>query len=224
MKATLILILILLQTSTFAMDNQTILYIGDSHSFGKFGVVMETFLSSKSSNVSMMASCGSTAKTWLGLAGNQKTVCGFWKKDNLGEIRQKEFVNPLFEDELVKVQAQLTIVQLGTNMAVGKNPHQHADSIRKLIRLIKKERSQCLWIGPPDAYSKVVTTQNLKIVSKTIAKIASEEECIYIDSLKLTSFPRINKEGIHYPNKISQEWAYKVIELFPKDLLGEPLK
>ena len=193
------------------IEKPTILYIGDSHSYGNLGIALEEYLTSISKRTIMMASCGSSAKTWLGLSGNQKTVCGFWKKDGKEEVRTKEFNNPKLADELAKNKPSLTIVQLGTNLAVEKNPLIHAESVRKVMELISSKQSSCLWIGPPDANSKVVTRDNLKIVNIMLRSLAEENNCSYIDSLELTQFPETSKEGIHYPSTLYKKWAENIV-------------
>ncbi len=215
MKYILIIFVMTFTTFVTANDEQTVLYIGDSHSFGKLGIKLESYLSSKFSNTVMMASCGSTAKTWLGISGNEKTVCGFWKKENSVEIRQNEFKNPKLSNELARLKPGLTIVQLGTNLAVGPKPLNHAASVEAVIELIKQENSECIWIGPPDASSKVVTKDNLNLVNEMLKEITQKKGCRYIDSLEITNFPEASKEGIHYPPLLSEKWAEEIMKQLP---------
>ena len=188
----------------------TILYIGDSHSFGKFGSVVERELSTISDNVIMESSCGSTANTWLGKSGFEKTVCGFWKKDGSEEIRSVKHEMPKFSDELSKYAPDVVIVQLGTNMAAGAKPQNSAASILEIMKQIKTANAKCIWIGPPDANSKVVTRAKLKVVNNMLIDLTRKNNCHYIDSLKLTQFPSSSSEGIHYPPTLSAAWGQKI--------------
>lgn len=209
----LIFLFVLWPLSILANDlmiNPSILYIGDSHSYGKFGQTLYQNLSTISDSVVMESSCGSSASTWLGKTGYEKTVCGFWKKDSLEEIRLKEHNTPKYADEMIKYQPKIAIIQLGTNMAAMTNPLNAQKSIEELIKLSKNNEAECIWIGPPDANSKIVTKEKLNKLNDLLVNVTRELSCFYIDSLKLTSFPKDNKEGIHYPPTLSKEWGEKV--------------
>ena len=188
----------------------TILYVGDSHSYGKLGSTIEKNLSAKASRVVMESSCGATPNTWLGNLKYEKTVCGFWKKDGAEEIRTKEHQTPRFSDELAKYRPNVTIIQLGTNIAAGSKPQSAKASIVAMMKSVEAEGSKCIWIGPPDANSKVVTRAKLKETNDLLIALAKENNCHYIDSLKLTTFPANNSEGIHYPPTASALWGEKV--------------
>ncbi|MEA9357320.1 SGNH/GDSL hydrolase family protein [Bacteriovorax sp. PP10] len=209
MKITLLAILSMISTAALSAVNPTILYVGDSHSYGKLGVTIEKNLSTISDRIILEASCGATPSTWLGNNKFEKTVCGFWKKDGKEEVRSQEHQTPKFADELAKYRPDVTIVQLGTNIAVNA-PKSATKSIVAMMNAIESEDSICIWIGPPDANSKVVTRERLKETNALLSELAKANKCFYIDSLKLTSFPANNKEGIHYPPSLSAEWGGKV--------------
>lgn len=201
-----------------ALTNPVILYIGDSHSYGKFGTTIEANLAVISERVVMESSCGSSAYTWLGKTGYQKTVCGFWKKDGKEEIRTTEHQTPKFSDELSKYNPQVVIIQLGTNMAAAEKPLNSRGSIDQLMKETKAHGSECIWIGPPDANSKVVTKEKLQITNNLIKELADLNGCFFIDSLQLTTFPKENKEGIHYPPSLSKEWGEKASAIILNEL------
>jgi hypothetical protein len=205
--------LLLFSSFSFAgtiTTNPTILYIGDSHSYGKLGTTIEKNLSTISNHVIMESSCGSSAYTWLGKTGYEKTVCGFWKKDGADETRSVEHQTPKYADEVLKYRPKVNIIQLGTNMAAATKPLNSKDSIDQLMKAAKANNATCIWIGPPDANSKIVTKEKLKIVNDLLKELTAQNGCHYIDSLELTVFPKDNKEGIHYPPKASSEWGEKV--------------
>jgi hypothetical protein len=159
----------------------------------------------------MESSCGSTPNTWLGNnKGYATTVCGFWKKDNNSEVRSKEHQTPKFEDELAIYRPQVTIVQLGTNIAAGERPKNFTHSIEAMMKAISDEKSICIWIGPPDANSKIVTKEKLRQTNLLLSDLAMKNNCHYIDSLELTKFPSKDKEGIHYSPDLSANWGAKV--------------
>lgn len=189
---------------------ENVMFVGDSHAYGKMGSVVEKRLASSAKRIIIQSSCGSTPNTWLGKTGYEKTVCGYWKKDGAIEIRSKEHKTPKFKSELEKYKPQVTIVQLGTNIAAGNNPLKSESSVIEMMSLIREAKSECIWIGPPDAESKIVTKEKLKKTNEMLSRLAKSYDCQYIDSLTLTVFPKENKEGIHYPPKLSAEWGEKL--------------
>lgn len=201
--------------------NPTILYIGDSHSYGKLGTTIEKRLSVISNHIILEASCGATANTWLGKSGFEKTVCGYWKKNGIEETRSVNHQVPKFSNELEKYNPQVVIVQLGTNLAVGSNAVNSGPSIIQIMKQIKQTSAQCIWIGPPDANSKVVTRANLKTVNALLIDLAAKNNCHFVDSLKLTQFPKSSAEGIHYPPDLSKAWGEKVSDEILKILKFE---
>ena len=190
--------------------SETILYIGDSHSYGKLGTTIEKGLDTIADHVIMEASCGASASTWLANGGFAKTVCGFWKKDGEDEVRSTKHLVPNFIDEVNYYKPNVVIVELGTNMAAGDAPLDSSASINKMMTEIKNNNAECIWIGPPDAHSKIVTKEKLKIVNQLIIKLAKENNCHFIDSLKITHFPQESLEGIHYPPDLAKDWGEKV--------------
>lgn len=200
----------MLTTNIYAGEIKTILFVGDSHSYGKLGTVIEKNLSAQVERVIMQSSCGATPGTWLGNNKYERTVCGYWKKDGADEVRSKEHETPKLKDELAKYRPDLTIVQLGTNIAAGSNPANSKNNIVEVMKAINDEGSKCIWIGPPDANSKVVTKEKLKTTNLLLLAMAAQNNCYYIDSLSLTTFPPESKEGIHYPPSLSAAWGEKV--------------
>jgi hypothetical protein len=206
----LLLLLVIISLNTRAEEKPSVLFIGDSHSYGKMGIEIEKNLSEVASRVVMESSCGSTPSTWMGKTGYEKTVCGFWLKDGKIETRSNKHKTPKISDELERINPQFTIIELGTNIAAAARPENHAGSIKALLEAIKASGSQCIWIGPPDAHSKIVTNDKLQRTNELLKKITAEFSCHYIDSLAITQFPSDSKEGIHYPPKLSKEWGEKL--------------
>lgn len=209
-KSVIAIVLSLSSVALMSAENPVILYVGDSHSYGKLGGTVEKNLSGVSSKVVMHASCGATPNTWLGTLKYEKTVCGYWMKEGETEVRLKEHQTPKFKDELARLRPDVTIIQLGTNIAASSKPQNAQASIEVMMKAVSTEGSKCIWVGPPDANSKVVTRAKVIEVNKMISDLASKNGCQYIDSLKLTKFPANNSEGIHYPPSLSTDWGVKV--------------
>ncbi len=215
MKKLIICLATLYSQVILAANSKTILYLGDSHSDGRFGATIDKNLSSVSDHVIMEASCGSTPLTWLGNNKFEKTICGFWKKDGDNETRTKEHLVPRLSDELAIYHPEITIIQLGTNIAAGEKPKNYSSSIVTMMKMIKENDSRCIWLGPPDALSKIVTKAKLQETNELLTNLASQNNCYYIDNLKLTKFPVESKEGIHYPPNLAAQWG----ELAAKEIL-----
>lgn len=206
----LVLVVLSLSNAVLASELGSILFVGDSHSYGRFGIVLEQRLSKLATRVVMESSCGSTPSTWLGATGYEKTVCGFWRKDGIEEIRTINHQTPKFGEELNAIHPDLVIIELGTNIAAASLPLRASKSVETMMKMIAAARAECIWIGPPDANSKIVTKEKLKVTSEMIASLSKTYNCQYIDSLTLTSFPENEKEGIHYPPNLSAIWANKI--------------
>lgn len=213
MKKTVAIILGLLSINAMAdlvEKNPTILYVGDSHSYGKLGTTIEKNLSTISNHVIMESSCGSTPSTWLGKSGYAQTVCGFWKKDGADETRSVKHNTPKFSEEINSYRPDVVVIQLGTNIAAGEKPANYKASIEEMMNLVSTANSKCIWIGPPDANSKIVTKEKLKVTNDLLIELSKAHNCSYIDSMKITSFPKDSKEGIHYPPSLSAKWGEDV--------------
>jgi hypothetical protein len=203
-----------------ASSEGPILFIGDSISYGKFGEVIDSAMRKISENVVSEASCGSTPATWVTMPGQpghvyKKTVCGFWKKEQSEDLpgdRSKEHYTPKIEEEIQRIHPRITIVQLGTNIAAADDPERQITTIRQLMHEIKASGSSCIWIGPPDADSRIVTRDKLKITDEMLMAEAHAQGCFYVDTLSFTSFPPGPGDGIHPSPKLSEQWADEVLE------------
>ena len=199
-----------------AEEQNGFLYIGDSISYGKLGQVIDTALRTISENGVTEASCGSSPATWLTLPGQPghvyvKTVCGFWRKGETEE-RVKVHNTPKIQEELQNLHPKLTIVQLGTNIAAGSHPLTQEASVREMMQEIRAAGSQCIWIGPPDANSTVVTRDKLQITSEMIQTEASAQGCFYVATLSFTHFPAGPGDGIHPSPQLSAAWAQLILQ------------
>jgi hypothetical protein len=197
------------------ISQEPILYIGDSISYGKFGQTIDESLRGVSAHVLSEASCGSTPATWMttpGQAGHSyaKTVCGFWRKGDTEE-RSKEHLTPKIEEELSTEHPRVTVIQLGTNIAASSNPAAQRATVRHMMQEIRASGSQCVWIGPPDANSTVVTREKLGVTNEMIRSEALSAGCTFIDTLSFTRFPPGPGDGIHPSPHLAEQWADDVI-------------
>ena len=68
-------------------------------------------------------------------------------------------------------------------MAAGTYPSKSSNSILEMMKNIKEANAQCIWIGPPDANSKVVTRKKIKIVNDILIDLAAKNNCYFINDL-----------------------------------------
>ena len=119
---------------------------------------------------------------------------------------------PKIQEELQNLHPKVTIVQLGTNIAAGSHPLNQEASVREMMQEIRAAGSQCIWIGPPDANSTVVTRDKLKITSEMIQTEASAQDCLYVDTLGFTHFPEVPGDGIHPSPTLAATWAQLILQ------------
>jgi hypothetical protein len=199
------------------VSSQPILYVGDSIADGLFGATVDRGLRTLSDNVTTLAWCGSTPATWLNNAPRARTICGFWEHDPSGsQSRSLPKTPPDFVSELKQVKPQVTVVQLGTNIAAiyptldGKA----VASVKAMMDAIKKHGSQCVWIGPPPvdpAKEDRISAEKLQQTSDMIKSVAASQGCTYIDTLR--SIPVVGGptlDGIHPTGFLGQTWADKI--------------
>lgn len=194
-----------------------VLIIGDSHSYGPFGEVLDAHYRKQGMSVSSYASCGSSPSTWVKTSSNFKsTNCGFWSKDSAGrEVRVQSHKLPSMTEAINKVNPQLTVVSLGTNiLASPANITQELKFVDQMISKIKEKGSECVWIGPPDL-SKNPFKANLAVGVGKIKKVVEDEGCKFIDSRSYTKYPAGKSDGIHYGPKDSRQWGVSIAAKLP---------
>lgn len=196
----------------------SILFIADSHGDGQFGKEVDRYLRTISDKTISVASCGSSPSTWINEVTNFKeTNCGFWKKESTGqETRVKKHVVPSFSNEIKLAKPNLTVIELGTNILLTpKNIDAEMDSIQKMLDEVRKAKSKCIWIGPPNV-SKPNLAANLAYGNKKIEALV-KSQCVYIDSTKLTK-PVPEKDGMHYGARQAADWGIDTAEQIEQNL------
>lgn len=189
------------------------LFIGDSHSYGNFGNVIDKYLREQSNQVVSISSCGSSPSTWVNNSNNFKaTNCGYWRKtSDQNEIRVKSQKLDTLQNELMNLNPQLVIVSLGTNiLSSSQNIKNEIPKVEILLSQIQKVKAQCIWIGPPDL-SRSPFSNHLKVGIKALQEVIEKNNCRFIDSTKITKYPTGKLDGIHYDTKGSSNWGFAVI-------------
>lgn len=188
------------------------LFIGDSHSYGAFGKSVDAYLRSISTNVTSIASCGSSPSNWMRTqAAYQKTVCGYWRKDSANkEIRVKDHNISPFPEELKNIKPDLTVIALGTNiLASPANIQREKAAAEKMLSQVAQSGSQCVWVGPPDA-EKQPFKKNLSAGVSELRTLAEKYNCLFVDSSQMTKYKEGTSDGIHYGNSEAKAWGERV--------------
>ncbi|WP_413294724.1 SGNH/GDSL hydrolase family protein [Bdellovibrio sp. HCB185ZH] len=217
MKMKYVLSIMIALGSSSGMAFNTV-FVGDSHSYGKFGEEIDKYLRSVSKNVTSIASCGSSPSTWMVEGKNFKsTNCGYWRRDIKGkEIRVQEHQVDSLPKELSALHPDLTVIALGTNiLSTPTNIQSEKKSIQALLDTVKKNDSECIWIGPPDTSNKNLKL-NLADGVKEIKALAEKANCAFIDSSELTKYSAGKGDGIHYGPKDASAWGKQVVAKIEK--------
>lgn len=209
----------------YAADAPVILFIGDSHSVGSFGIQEDALLRRVNGfRVATYAICGSSPQSWfLG----ERTPCGYFLKDTQGrERRGLEMDTPLIENLLKSHQPRYTVVELGANM-YGSPAALMEKSANDLAMAIVNSGSKCIWIGPPQA--RVQPEPELGRVFEALQRSVGEY-CLLFDSRKFTTYPATGGDGIHFNSlgesgqHIAENWALSAFYAFNPLLKAVPAK
>ena len=86
-----------------------------------------------------------------------------------------------------------------------------------MLKEIRSSGSRCVWVGPPDAARKPFAS-NLTQGVREVRQLVENNNCVFIDSTKVTKYPGGRNDGIHYGAKESAEWGGKVAAEIQKHL------
>lgn len=192
-----------------------ILFIGDSHSVGSFGIQEDALLRRiPGFRVATYASCGSSPLDWL---TDSMTHCGFFFKDTDNkEQRGWDAKTPLLPDLLKTHQPRYTVVELGANM-YGRPTEWLEKTSRDMAMAIVNSGSKCIWIGPPNA--RIQPEPELGRVFEAL-RTSVGPYCLLFDSRNHTSYPASGGDGIHFNSlgesgqKIAENWALNAYYAF----------
>ncbi|GIL18481.1 MAG: hypothetical protein BroJett040_22320 [Oligoflexia bacterium] len=195
-----------------SFETSKILFIGDSHSYGRYGEVLDKYFRSKANQVTSISVCGSSPSTWITTENNLKaTNCGYWKKTAPDkEIRAKSHQLSSFSSEMKSLNPNVVVISLGTNfMGSSKGFLAEKKHIESMLKLAQQTNTNCIWIGPPDLGKSQYKT-NLAAGVEEIKKLVESYKCSFIDSSQLTKYPSGKSDGIHYAPSESAEWGKAV--------------
>ena len=212
-----LLILFFLYVPCVHAQFKSTLILGDSHTVGPFGEVLDSYFRSKSDRVKTVASCGTSPKQWL--AGTASTRCGYFSKNEKGYVvRSDSHKGGSFSKEVQSMNPDLVVMAHGTNILGSRaNVDGEIKSIREIAKQIRAKGAKCVWVGPPQI-KKPPHANHLNYGAESIRKTVEIEGCLFIDSRKLTSYPARGGDGIHYSGNLSREWGRKVTQEIEKSM------
>ncbi|MBI3558267.1 MAG: hypothetical protein HY074_18525 [Deltaproteobacteria bacterium] len=215
-------LLVVLSTPSVRAD---VLFIGDSHSAGVFGEVLDARLRapglSRHSGPRTVARCGASP-SWFysGVA----THCGYFDRGADGKVVRHSHplraATPLMSTLLAYPvppgETRITVVALGANMLelVGSPQGRKAaiGSITRMIETVHAAASACIWIGPPQMRKYSARTLELFYgVLAQAVRSSTGERCVLLDSRRHTAYPPQGGDGIHYDfpagAPVARAWA-----------------
>ena len=202
-----------------------ILFIGDSHSVGSFGIQQDALLRGvKGFRVATYAVCGTSPQSWF---IGEKSPCGYFLKDTEGrERRGFELNTPLLNNLLRQYQPRYTVVELGANMYGW--PVEWVEKVsNEMAMAIVNSGSKCIWIGPPRA--RIQPEPGLGRIFDALHR-SVEPYCLLFDSRAATAYPAYGGDGIHFNTlgesgqHIAENWALSAFYAFSPLLKTEPEK
>jgi hypothetical protein len=205
-------ILFFLIALTTQLQASTVLFIGDSHSVGPFGWAFDQHLRDAGHTVGTYASCGSIPRWWF---NGQKTTCGYFSRNTLGEKTQsKEAQTPLIDQLLKDIKPDVVVMEFGGNYVKTPSDEFVINDIKKIVSVIKTSGTQCFWITNPDTRTFRAELPRITALIKT----AVGEDCPIFESHLVTRYPETGGDGVHYWNTlgtpIAKSWALKAFESF----------
>ncbi len=196
---------------SFAKDS--VLYIGDSHTYGGFGDGLSEELE-KVYTTTRIGSCGARAESYF---NNYVTKCGLrWTSSNK-DFKNIEATTPKLES-LMETHPNHFIVALGTNY-LGFSKSQLEKEIDKILSVIPQSTS-CHWIGAPDIQS-VENKSKITQINSIIEEKLKSSKCKFINIQNLENYPPTKGDGIHFSSKQGKLLGLKASKLILPSL--EPL-
>src|SRR3989344_4139892 len=203
----LLTFLILLSSSVLA---ENILFIGDSHSVGTYGIEINKLLRQENT-VRHYAMCGASPSWWF---NNQFNSCGSLYINENGK-QSTLSKTPKITDLIDEFNPSIVLITMGGNMASSPSASR-ITQVKKLVEAITSKNIKCYWIGPPQVPDKSAREQLYQDI-----KTGLSNKCILIDSRPYAELT--TSDGLHFPttDNRAKDWAQKVYdEISPRLKFG----
>jgi hypothetical protein len=206
---------IMLGHSTAAVNNPTILHIGDSHVAGSYGELVHDTLREvqEVGNVYTYGYGASRVQQWND--GGRSRAGSIFRAPDGQVTRQDGEVSIPSLGKLVSTHSpSIVIISLGTNnlpdiAEKGVNSMLH-NGIQSLVAAATQYGAQCYWVGPP--YTKMVFQTNEKDTQQAVENfylyaVKEIKGCTIIDARENTNANTL-RDNIHH--KDATGWAAQV--------------
>jgi hypothetical protein len=188
-----------------------VLFVGDSHSVGYFGLELDALLRAAGASVTTRALCGSAPRDWL---EGRSQSCGWFFRDPQGASDRELATGipkaaPSLGPILDSQKPDLVVIALGANMTGSAEDSIRSQSWR-LAALVTAAGARCVWVGPPRRRDETGQAALYEALRGAVY-----DHCIFVDSRELTRYPATGGDGRHYwgaeGERISKEWAAAVL-------------
>lgn len=195
----LLLFVILLSSSVLA---EKILFIGDSHSQGTYGIEINKLLR-QGNTVRHYAMCGASPFWWF---NEQANSCGSLYIDETGKTSTLS-KTPIITNLISDFQPNTILITMGGNMK-DTSSSSRISQVKKLVEAITSKNIKCYWIGPPQVPDKSAREQLYQDI-----KTGLSDKCTLIDSRPYAELT--TSDGLHFPSGSprAKNWAQSVYNI-----------
>lgn len=221
--------------SALAQELPSILLIGDSHTEGTFGSVLDEQLRTLSPGKTATYGTGGSIPSWW-LTGERTpwgTLARGW--DGI-EHRSSRQPTPLIKGLVERLQPDLVVIEQGTNFLWSTSDAQIRESVAALVKAamaIPPGRPQgaraCAWIGPPRTGARFPNQtpaqsqaylKRMDEIRALMAQAVRSTGCRWIDSFEFTRYPEgvPGSDAVHYDaagtegRRVARQWAESAFE------------
>lgn len=170
-----------------------ILYIGDSHTAGRFGSRLDQGLRTLAGGNEMSyGSCGSSPSSWY---NGWITRCGWVERKLDGKVRSmKSGPTPKIDELISENRPKMIVIALGANL-MGAGMETIRTTTARMVNSVKASGAKCVWVGPPNGRNKVEPkfSQLYGAIEEAV-----RGTCELVDSRPLTYYPETGGDGIHF--------------------------
>jgi len=169
------------------------LYIGDSHTVGRFGRMLDARLRQlPDATVAGYASCGSAPHSWY---NDWVTTCGWAERAADGKSQGgTRGPTPRLQSLLQVHRPKTLVVALGANL-MGFGMDWIRNTTSRMVETIRASGAKCFWIGPPHGRNK--TEPKFSQLVTELERL-TQGVCEFVDSRPITEYPAAGGDGAHF--------------------------
>ncbi len=213
--------LVLSSSKASLLAGVKVLYLGDSLSFGSFGMTLDKQMRQAGCEVYTMVTGGATPFYWLSDFEPVAAEAGHWVKKKGSDRRLRRVSKvPKVETILKTFPANVAVVQTGTNMYAilrdkKKTPSERVKMVEYLVdrmcRVLETAHCRIYWVTPPDSHVYKYPRELQEQMREIMKRVAGKHGRVF-DSYAVTQYtePYPKEDGIHYGPEEATDWARRV--------------